>query len=274
MRRAALLLALLLGPLLAAAQAAQVPQLSQLPASRAEARIEGRALPALPLRLADGSAHMLSELGRDQDLLLTFFYRRCAGVCVPFLQWVRDATREVGGLGDDYRVLALSFDEADTVADLQAQAASLDLQDHPDWTFAVTDAQSLARTAAALDFWYRRLAGSDQYDHGSLLVAIRDGRVLRVISGAPGQTQRLRELVWELRGKFVPYYASDEAPALRCIEFDPRSGALRLDWGMVLLVAPALAALAATLVVFRPRRPRGLHPREPLGPLALPVEPN
>ncbi len=236
---------------LAGAAHAQAPE---LPASRAEARIEGRVLPELPLRLADGQTRLLSELGRDQDLLLTFFYRRCAGVCAPFLQWVRDATREVGGLGRDYRVLALSFDEADTVADLQAQARALDLQQDPDWSFAVTDPQSLARSAAALDFWVRRLAGSDQYDHGSLLVAIRDGRVLRAISGAPGQTQRLRELVWELRGKLVPYYASDAAPALRCIEFDPRSGALRLDWGAGLLALPALAALAATLLVFRPRR--------------------
>jgi len=247
----ALLVAL---PVLAATPA--VAQSPLLPSTRAEARIEGRAVPDIALRLADGRERMLSELGRNQALLVTFFYRRCAGVCTPFLQWIDQATAEVGGIGRDYRVLALSFDDADTVADLQAQARTFGLSENPDWHFAVTGRDSLARIAGALEFWYRRQPDSEQFDHGSLLVAIRDGRVIRALSGGPGQTQRLRELVWELRGRVVPYYETDNAPALRCIDFDPRTGALRLDWGMLLLVTPALVALAAALAVFRPQRLR------------------
>ena len=245
---------LLLGLLAPVSTRAAAPP--PLPATRAEARIEGRAVPDIRLRLAGGRQRMLSELSQGQALLVTFFYRRCAGVCTPFLEWINAATVEVGGLGSDYRVLALSFAEADTVADLQAQARVFGLLENPDWYFAATGQAALAEIAGALEFWYRRQPDSNQYDHGSLLVAVRDGRVIRALSGGPGQTQRLRELVWELRGRVMPYYAADGGPALRCLDFDPRTGALRLDWGVLLLVAPALTALAATLAVFRPRRHR------------------
>lgn len=236
--------------LLVTAAAAERPPLS---ASAAEARLEGRAVPDLRLQLADGRERMLFELGRERTLLVTLYYRRCTGVCTPFLQWIDDATTQVGGLGSDYRVLALSFDEADTAASLGAQARALGLLDNPDWYFAVTERSALADIAGALEFWYRRQPDSDQYDHDSLLVAVRDGRVIRALSGGPGQTQRLRELVWELRGRVVPYYALERNPVLRCLAFDARTGRLHLDWGLLLLVAPAVAALTAALALFRTR---------------------
>lgn len=247
---------LLVPGLLALAATLAAAEIAPPPATRAEARLEGRAVPDIPLQLADGREGMLSDLSQDRALLVTFFYRRCAGVCMPFLEWINNATVEVGGLGSDYQVLALSFDEADTVADLHAQARVFGLLDNRNWHFAVTDQAALAQITGALDFWYRRQARSNQYDHGSLLVAVRNGRVIRALSGGPGQTQRLRELVWELRGRVTPYYAVDGRPMLRCLDFDPRTGALRLNWGMLLLVAPALTSLGVAMAVFRPRRHR------------------
>jgi len=234
-------------------------ELETLSTTRAESRIEGRAVPDIPLRLADGREVMLSEFGRGQNLLLTFFYRRCAGVCTPFLQWIADATTEVGGLGTDYRILALSFDESDGIAQLAGQARALGLQNHPDWQFAVTERDALARITGALEFWFRRQGGSDQYDHGSLLVAVRDGRVVRALRGGPQETQRLRELVWELRGSVMPYYPIAAGPALRCVTFDPGDGRLKLHWGILILVLPALASLMTAWVVFRPGTATGIR---------------
>jgi len=253
-----LLASLLLGLLTAcevAASGASTPA-QTLPTTRAEARIEGRAVPDIPLQLADGHERTLFELGDERALLVTFFYRRCTGVCTPFLQWVADATTEVGGLGTDYRVLALSFDEADTAGQLRAQARALGLLESADWHFAVASQADVAEIAGALDFWYRRQVDTEQFDHDSLLVAVRNGRVIRALNGGPGQTQRLRELVWELRGRVMPYYPVKNEPAVRCVSFDARSGELHIDWGMLLLVAPALVALTATLVLFRSRGAR------------------
>lgn len=248
---AAIGLLVLPGIVAAEGAATAAPALS---ATQAQARIEGRAVPDIPLRLADGRETTLFELGRERALLVTFFYSRCTGVCTPFLQWIGEATAEVGGLGSEYMVLALSFDEADSAAQLRAQAQALGLSGNRDWQFAITDRAALAAITGALEFWYRRTPDAQQYDHDSLLVAIRDGQVIRALGGGPGQTQRLRELVWELRGRVAPYYPVQREPALRCLAFDARTGSSHLSWGMLVLVLPALAALAASLVLFRPGR--------------------
>lgn len=216
----------------------------------AENRLVDRVVPDIPLRLADGRFARLSELWADKPLLVTFFYRRCSGICMPFLEWVRDAVREVGGLGRDYRVLALSFDDTDIVADIRAQAAALGLLREPDWSFAVAEKDEVARIAGALDYWYRLDPSTQQYDHTSLLVAIDRGRVVHALLGGPDGSERLRTLVWELRGTVIPFYRVQGQAPIRCFAFDSRSGKTRLDWGILLLLLLALAALTLASAVF------------------------
>lgn len=218
--------------------------------SRAESRLMARAVPDIPLRLADGQNTRFSDLARGKPVLVTFFYRRCSGICTPLLAWVRDAVREVGGLGVDYRVLSLSFDDADTVADVRAQAEALGLLKTAGWAFAVTERDAVAQMAGALDFWYRRDPVTRQFDHPGLVVAIDDGRIVRAFVGDPGGVGRLRSMVWELRGSFIPVYKVPGQTALGCLAFDPQTGATRLDWGLLLLVLPAAAALVAAGYIF------------------------
>ena len=222
----------------------------EVAAARAESALAGRTLPDIMLHLADGRAMPLSQLWREQPLLLTFYYRRCAGSCTPFLEWVRDAVRTVGGLGRDYRILALTFDDSETSADLRAQAVALRLEGTPDWQFAVASKEEVARLAAALDYGYRLDPSTRQYDHNSLLVGIERGRVVRALLGTPQGSARLRELVWELRGNFVPMYQLPGRALLRCLAFDPRSGRIQLDWGLLLLLFPAVGAIGAALLLF------------------------
>lgn len=241
------LAALACAPALAATGAAGADEVG---AARAESRLAGRAVPDIPLTLADGRRVQLAELWRDKPLLVTLYYRRCAGICMPFLEWVRDAVRAVGGLGSDYRVLALTFDAAETTADLRAQAAALGLLASPEWSFGVAGKDAVARVAAALDYGYRLDPATQQYDHNSLLVGVDRGRVVRALLGTPSGTQRLRELVWELRGSFVSVYRVPGRTLLRCLSFDPLTGKTRLDWGLLLLVLPAFGALGLALATF------------------------
>ncbi len=224
------------------------------PTTRAEAALAGRVLPDIELTLADGRRARLAQLWREQALLLTFYYRRCAGTCTPFLEWVRDAVGEVGGLGRDYRVLALTIDAAETTADLRAQAAALRLLGRRDWLFAAASEADVAQIAGALDFRYRLDAVTRQYDHNSLLVGIEQGRVLRALLGTPEGSARLRELVWELRGRFVPLYRMPGRTPLRCLTLDPRSGQVRLDWGLLVLVLPAVLAIGIAGLTFAAAR--------------------
>ncbi len=223
---------------------------------RDESRLADRVLPDAELRLGDGRVTRLSTLWRDRPLLLTFFYRHCAGTCIPSLLLIRDAAARAGGLGRDYRVLALSFAETDTAADMQAQAAALDLQGDPNWVFAVGSAQDTQRIADALGFWYRRDLASGQYDHPTLLAAVEEGRVVRALLGYPISRERFGELIWELRGRFVPYYRLPGQSWLRCFEFNGRTGAMRPDWGMLLLLAPGMIAIVVAILVFA----RAAHP--------------
>lgn len=218
--------------------------------SRAEERVEARAIPDIPLQLADGRKLALSALAGGKPLLVTFFYRRCTGVCIPMLEWIRDAVREVGGLGTDYRVLALSFDDADTVADLRAQALAIGVSEAADWTFAITEHEALSRITGAADFWYRRDPVTGQFDHPALVLAVDAGRVVRAMLGTPGEIDRFRELIWELRGAFIPSYRLPGQTALSCLSFDPDTGTTRLAWGLAILALPGMAALVAALGVF------------------------
>lgn len=247
------LAALTCAPVLASNPAHSAPEVAEPRAgltARAEDRLTGRVLPDIPLTLGDGRSVRLSDLWRNERLLLTFYYRRCPGVCTPFLEWVRDAVNAAGGLGRDYRVLALTFDDAEKVADLRAQAEAFGLLAAPDWSFGVADKEAVARVAAALDFRYRLDPESQQYDHDSLLVGIDRGRVVRAMLGTPGGSPRFRELVWELRGGFVPLYRSPGRTLLNCLRFDPRTGQARFDWGMLLLTLPAAIALTLAFTTF------------------------
>lgn len=225
--------------------------------SPAESRLLNRSIPDIPLQLADGRTVTMSSLWQDKPLLVTFFYGRCHGICIPFLAWVRDAVHNGGGLGRDYRILALSFDEQDTVADLRGQASALGLTKAPDWLFAVTEREAIARITGALDFWYRLEPATGQYDHSALLVAINEGRVVGALLGGPGYADRFRDLGWELRGQFIPYYKVPNQSPWRCFSFDPASGRLHMDWGMLILGLPTLTTMTLTLGLFRHRPRRG-----------------
>jgi cytochrome oxidase Cu insertion factor (SCO1/SenC/PrrC family) len=223
----------------------------------------GRAVPDIEVQLRDDSLRTLSQLWSDQPLLVVFFYRRCSGVCVPLLEWVRNAAQEVGGLGDQYRVLALSFDASDTARDLRAQAGLLGLENQPGWLFARAGPDAVAEFANAVGFWFRYDEIMRQYDHSTMVVGIKQGRLVRTLLTNPGQPAPIRNLLWELRGRFVPTYSMDGTESLRCVDYDPVSGEVRLRWGALLLIVPALASLAITLTLFLRKRP---HRRELTAP--------
>ncbi|MBI2186760.1 MAG: SCO family protein [Acidobacteria bacterium] len=218
--------------LLAAAAGAQADP--SVAVSRAEGRLLHRRVPDVPLHLADGRTVPLSSLWQDKPLLVTFFYRNCHGICSPFLAWIRNAVREDDGLGRNYRILALSFGEQDTVADMRSQGEALGIDD-PDWLFAIADREALARVIEALEFWYRPDPATGQYDHTALLVAVEDGRVKRALVGGAGFAERFPVMARELRGEFIRSYAVPAQTAWRCFSFDPVTGRVSVDWGLLIL---------------------------------------
>jgi hypothetical protein len=89
-----------------------------------------------------------------------------------------------------------------------------------------------------------------QYDHPAVVVAIEQGRVVRMLAGATVPVAKLSEVIQELRGKFVPSYSLPGKVAFRCFEYDPNSGHYTLDWGLLLMILPGTAAILATAWIF------------------------
>ncbi len=218
---------------------------------REEARNLYHLVPDVPVSLVGGHEAHLSDLWRDKPLLITLFYRRCTGTCSPFLRSLQAAIEKSGGLGKDYRVISLSFDPQDTVEDVQAMAEALDIHDRQNWLFGIGAPEDIERVADAIGFWYKKDAVTDQFDHPSLIAAVRGGRIIRVLLGTTVNPSRLKEALFELKGVFVPVYAlPGEDVLFRCLEFAGVSQQVRFSWGMLLLFLPGGMALLAAVAVF------------------------
>lgn len=221
-----------------------------------EDRVLYRTLPDAPLFADSGISYRLSQIWDDKPLILAFTFTRCAGVCYPFAFSLREAVEIVGGLGDEYRVVVISFDPLDTPKTLQGMRRRLGIEDNKDWILATTTPQALEELVNATGFWYRRVEGTDQYDHPAMLVGVRKGRIVRLQVAPTLSNSMVRAVVRELKGdRVLSYPLPDPRIPFRCFGYDPKTGALRMDWGMLILIVPTIVGFSlASLLFYTTRR--------------------
>jgi cytochrome oxidase Cu insertion factor (SCO1/SenC/PrrC family) len=207
-------------------------------------------VPDIEIQPAGTAPTRLSAIWRNEPILLTLIFTRCGGVCSPFLHSLKTAAAEAGGLGKDYRIVVLSFDPKDTGADMASLADDLGVNTKAGWIFGVARPAEIRSLATASGFWFAWDPRLQQYNHPSLVVAIDQGRLVRMLAGANVPNASLREVVQELRGKFVASYALTGKVAFRCFEYDPKSGRYSLDWGLMLMLLPAAFATLALFWAF------------------------
>jgi protein SCO1/2 len=244
MRTAATLLMLVC--MVAAATAQSVVSRNTPPS---EERLLNTLVPDIWLTTATGTRVKLSQLAPAKPLVLTFVFTRCAGVCSPFLMSWRAADRALGRQGA-YSRLVLSFDPRDTQADMSALGRHLALQEGDDWTLAVGDPHEVRRLAEAIGFWWDWDDTRQQFDHPAMLAGIREGRLVRLLVGGTVNSARLDELMREVSGEFVRSYPLPGRVLFRCVQFDPTTGRVTLDWGFALLLVPVAATGVTTFVMF------------------------
>jgi protein SCO1/2 len=203
---------------------------------------------------AHGRTVPLSDLWQRRPLLLVMVFASCAEICPPFLNSLDQAVDKVGGAGERYDVVVLSFAARDTFEDMERLARMHGLESAPGWTFGVTSPAEAQRLARSIGVWTRWDPGRRQVDHPAVLAAIDRGRVVRLLVGATVPPRRLREVVWELRHDFVPTYPlPSEKVLFRCFGYDPETGRLSLEWGILLLLVPGLFMVVCTAWIFRAR---------------------
>jgi protein SCO1/2 len=227
-----------------------------------EGRVIYRALPDVPVRLVGGSTSSLSAFWRRQPVILVFVFTRCVGICMPLLSSLSETTSIVGGSGEAYQIVVLSFDSRDTPEQLARFARQIGVSPQPGWYFGTVEPHHLSQLVRATGFWYTPIQGSDQYDHPGMIVALRDGRIVRVHVGGTISPTQFRAILRDMRGDLVlSYPMPDSKLVFRCYRYDPRTGQVRWDWGMLALFGPPLLGFPLAILGFqmgRRRRPRSV----------------
>ena len=83
-----------------------------------------------------------------------------------------------------------------------------------------------------------------------MLAAARGGRLVRLLVGGTVRSGRLDELVREVSGEFVQSYPLPGRVRFRCVQYDPRTGRVSLDWGFSLLLIPMGSVGLTTAILF------------------------
>ena len=208
-------------------------------------------IPDVKVLTLDASTANLSSWYLQKPVVLTLAYGRCPGVCNPYLLQVRDRILLQAIAEDNFQMVVLSFDPEDTPAQLSKLAGFKDNTTPSNWTFGVLQKkQSRDSLMAALGF-QTQLVG-DLYDHNTVLALIgTDGKILQRVEGLPDNAQWNR-LFKELTNDFVPVYSllSDNVWT-SCFTFDPASGGMRMNWGLLLILAPSLATVCIIILLQR-----------------------
>lgn len=217
-----------------------------------ESRLFGREVPDIGLRYADGSSGRLSEQWAERPVFVTLVFSRCAGICSPYLKLLKKTVEQVGFSGDRYQMVVISFDLRDRAEDLMALAAYHGLEADRGWTFAApTSQEELTALCRSLDFDFRWDEDRQQYNHPAITVALRAGKFVRISVGAEISPRQLMEMLSDARGEFVPIYPAPgrRGALFRCFDYDPQRG-FTPNWGMLILVFPAAAALSLAVGIF------------------------
>ncbi|MCS7065633.1 MAG: SCO family protein [Fimbriimonadales bacterium] len=210
-----------------------------------------RRVPDVVVRLTNGKRTRLSQLWANRPQLLVPVFARCTGICSPLLISLRETTEIVGGAGEEYDVLVVSFDPQETPEQLEQFVHRSGLPSSKGWRFAAGEPDTLPQLLNAIGFWHRRVEGTDQYDHPGMIVAVAQGRVMRLHIGGAISPPALRALLREVRGDRVLSYPLPDAQLMfRCYRYDPRTGEARADWGMLAIWLPSIVGMSSAVILF------------------------
>jgi cytochrome oxidase Cu insertion factor (SCO1/SenC/PrrC family) len=198
-------------------------------------------LPEVRVQGIGGEQSSLHQLLGESPVLLTLVSAHCTGLCSPYMHSLVEAI----GTPRGFRVVVLSFDSRDRLEELRSFARRVGGEALHGWWWGIPKGEDLPALLEALGYRLRFSPEREEFDHTlALAVLDRRGNILRRIEGWQA-VRYVQSALREARGEFVlSYPLPGYDVALRCFEVDKDSGAVRLSWGMgLLLVPPALSLL-------------------------------
>lgn len=136
---------------------------------------------------SDGREVSLNEL-IDRPTIVSFVYYSCTDVCPLLLSGVAEVLRNLDAEpGEDYRALAVSFDELDTPADAAKKKRdylkAIEKPYPPEaWRFLTGDRANIKKFADAAGFRFQRK--EDVFHHSvTLIILSGEGKIIRYLYG-------------------------------------------------------------------------------------------
>ncbi|KAA0208462.1 MAG: SCO family protein [Ignavibacteriaceae bacterium] len=205
------------------------------------------------LNLSNGERTTIHELAAKKPLLVTLIFTRCTGVCNPLLnglkQNLRDKTKSGG-----FSVLVLSFDPRDSLKDMQQLSRAFDLNDDPDWKFALAD--SIGKVNTSVGFYPVWDEAREQFDHDAFIVGVNSqGYITKKLIGMRG-LEELDLMIKSIKNEFSPTYRlPTESNLFSCFNYDPKTGKNKPGTGLLFIAMPiVLSALLIIGIRFKVRK--------------------
>ena len=226
--------------------------------------IEERLNGQLPLDLAfrdDTGAEI--ELRRyftsGKPVLLAFVYFDCAQLCPLVLEGLGRSLRVLRLAGDDYQVIAVSIDPAETPA--QAAQQKTISKAGPSWHFLTGKAAAIEALTGAAGIRYRasETSGKSEFFHpANTLIVTPEGKISRYFSAIDFPPKDLRFALIEASGNRIG--STLDHLLMLCYRYDPAHGRytvaiLNILRGAALLTICAVGGFLGTMLL-RERRTR------------------
>lgn len=265
MRRTALiLLVVLIGAVPAAAQ-------NLFPRTAADKvgitqKIGGKVPLELEFRDESGKVVTLGDYMGDKPVVLTPVYYSCPMLCNLVLDGLVNVARELRfNIGDEYEVISVSFDPAETpemaAAKKSIYAGRYGREDvQQGWHFLTGDQLQIRQLMDSVGFRYEYDQNLQEYAHAAVVIVLQpDGTIARYFYGFEYDPRDLRlALVEASEGKVGGMV---EQALLLCYSYDPNSGKYTATVMSVIRVAgtATVAGLAGFvfLMIRKERKHRG-----------------
>ncbi len=195
-------------------------------------RARGHQVPDIALVTGDSTTIHLGDLA-GKPLIINPVFTRCPAACPAITGSLRDAVSSIGEPGVGYNVVTVSFDPADSLADLRAYRDRLGLPNG--WIVAKATPADVAQLLDAIDFHVAPLDGGGFAHANAIAVIGPDLRVSGFVHGIEFEPSEVRA-------------ALDRAA---------RSGSLVERFKPQLLLITLLAALTLIIVILTTRKRPG-----------------
>ena len=199
---------------------------------------------------ADGNAVPLRDLfDGERPVVLVLAYYHCPLLCTLVHNNLQQAINDMSlTIGEDYRVVTVSFDFRDTQKDAQEHRLlyHAGLKDDPGkdgWLFCTSTDANARKIADAVGFRYRFLPDSGEFSHPSAIFILSpEGTVHNFIEHVKYQPRDLKLAIVEAaEGRVGTIF---DRVFLTCFSYDGSTGKYTVTWMNITRIVAALTVVA------------------------------